>query len=484
MSYYVKMVPYRTNIRLTRKSDRTIVLSFFVLKGGNSMKKEMDMLHGPLASKILLFAIPLACTGILQQLFNAADVMVIGRFVGKHAMAAVGSNSAFIGLMVNLFVGISLGANVIIARYTGQGNKEKVHQAVHMAILVALIGGIIMTVVGETVTNPLLVLLGVPDEVFALARLYLRVYLLGMPVILLYNFESAIFRSQGNTKTPLICLTISGCVNVVFNLFFVLVCGRSVDGVALGTVLSNAISSVLLFILLVKSPSEVRIRKADMHLHKDVLKEMFRIGLPAGLQGCVFSISNIMVQSAINSLGADIMASSSAAFNIEIMAYYLANSFGQACTTFIGQNHGAGNLERCKSVTHWSLFLATISTAIVSVLVVIFAPDLIRIFNSDPTVIENGAIRLYWIVGFECINMLIELFSGCMRGYGYSLVPALVALIGICGVRIIWIYTIFAAHHTFGTLMVVYPFSWVVTSIVLIGVYFVFMKKVLIKEFA
>lgn len=448
------------------------------------MKKEMDMLHGPLASKILLFAIPLACTGILQQLFNAADVMVIGRFVGKHAMAAVGSNSAFIGLMVNLFVGISLGANVIIARYTGQGNKEKVHQAVHMAILVALIGGIIMTVVGETVTNPLLVLLGVPDEVFVLARLYLRVYLLGMPVILLYNFESAIFRSQGNTKTPLICLTISGCVNVVFNLFFVLVCGRSVDGVALGTVLSNAISSVLLFILLVKSPSEVRIRKADMHLHKDVLKEMFRIGLPAGLQGCVFSISNIMVQSAINSLGADIMASSSAAFNIEIMAYYLANSFGQACTTFIGQNHGAGNLERCKSVTHWSLFLATISTAIVSVLVVIFAPDLIRIFNSDPTVIENGAIRLYWIVGFECINMLIELFSGCMRGYGYSLVPALVALIGICGVRIIWIYTIFAAHHTFGTLMVVYPFSWVVTSIVLIGVYFVFTKKVLIKEFA
>lgn len=448
------------------------------------MKKEMDMLHGPLASKILLFAIPLACTGILQQLFNAADVMVIGRFVGKHAMAAVGSNSAFIGLMVNLFVGISLGANVIIARYTGQGNKEKVHQAVHMAILVALIGGIIMTVVGETVTNPLLVLLGVPDEVFALASLYLRVYLLGMPVILLYNFESAIFRSQGNTKTPLICLTISGCVNVVFNLFFVLVCGRSVDGVALGTVLSNAISSVLLFILLVKSPSEVRIRKADMHLYKDVLKEMFRIGLPAGLQGCVFSISNIMVQSAINSLGADIMAGSSAAFNIEIMAYYLANSFGQACTTFIGQNHGAGNLERCKSVTHWSLFLATISTAIVSVLVVIFAPDLIRIFNSDPTVIENGAIRLYWIVGFECINMLIELFSGCMRGYGYSLVPALVALIGICGVRIIWIYTIFAAHHTFGTLMVVYPFSWVVTSIVLIGVYFVFKKKVLIKEFA
>lgn len=448
------------------------------------MKKEMDMLHGPLASKILLFAIPLACTGILQQLFNAADVMVIGRFVGKHAMAAVGSNSAFIGLMVNLFVGISLGANVIIARYTGQGNKEKVHQAVHVAILVALIGGIIMTVVGETVTNPLLVFLGVPDEVFALARLYLRVYLLGMPVILLYNFESAIFRSQGNTKTPLICLTISGCVNVVFNLFFVLVCGRSVDGVALGTVLSNAISSVLLFILLVKSPSEVRIRKADMHLHKDVLKEMFRIGLPAGLQGCVFSISNIMVQSAINSLGADIMAGSSAAFNIEIMAYYLANSFGQACTTFIGQNHGAGNLERCKSVTHWSLFLATISTAIVSVLVVIFAPDLIRIFNSDPTVIENGAIRLYWIVGFECINMLIELFSGCMRGYGYSLVPALVALIGICGVRIIWIYTIFAAHHTFGTLMVVYPFSWVVTSIVLIGVYFVFKKKVLIKEFA
>ncbi len=443
------------------------------------MKKEMDMLHGPLAGNILKFAIPLACTGMLQQLFNAADVMVIGRFVGKHAMAAVGSNSAFIGLMLNLFVGISLGANVVIARYTGQKEVEKVHQTVHTAILVALIGGVIMTILGESLANPLLVLLGVPDEVFSLARLYLRVYLLGMPVIFLYNFESAIFRSQGNTRTPLICLTISGCVNVVLNLFFVLVLKRSVDGVAYATVLSNVLSSCMLFYLLLHSKSEVRIRTNEFKIHIHVLKEMFRIGLPAGLQGCVFSISNIMVQSGINSLGADVMAGSSAAFNIEIMAYYLVNSFGQAATTFIGQNHGAGHLDRCKQVTRWTIFLASIFTGIVSILVVWTAPELIHIFNSDPKVIEAGCTRLYWIVGLELINMMIELLSGTMRGYGYSFVPALIAVGGICGIRVIWIYTIFKASHTFSTLMKVYPCSWIVTTLVLIGAYFAYRKKMI-----
>ena len=443
------------------------------------MKNEMDMLNGPLAGKILKFAIPLACTGMLQQLFNAADVMVIGRFVGKHAMAAVGSNSSFIGLMLNLFVGISLGANVVIARYTGQKEVEKVHQTVHTAILVALIGGVCMTVIGELCANPLLVLLGVPDEVFSLARLYLRVYLLGMPVIFLYNFESAIFRSQGNTRTPLICLTISGCINVVFNLFFVLVLKMSVEGVGYATVLANVVSSGMLFYLLAHSESEVRIRKNEFRINTHVLKAMFRIGLPAGLQGCVFSVSNIMVQSGINSLGADVMAGSSAAFNIEIMAYYLVNSFGQASTTFIGQNHGAGKLDRCKSVTRWSIFLATIFTAIVSVVVVFTAPQLIRIFNTDPKVVEAGCTRLYWIVGLELINMMIELISGCMRGYGYSLVPAVIAVAGICGVRIIWIYTIFRQSHTFSTLMMVYPFSWVITDIALITAYFLFRKKMI-----
>lgn len=445
--------------------------------------KQMDMLNGPLASKMLLFALPLACTGILQQLFNAADVMVIGQFVGKHAMAAVGSNSAFIGLMVNLFVGVSLGANVVIARYTGQNNIQKIHEAVHTSILVALIGGVFMTCIGEVIANPLLVLLGVPDSVFDLARLYLRVYLLGMPVILLYNFESAIFRSQGNTRTPLICLTISGCINVVLNLFFVLVIGMSVDGVATATVISNVISSFLLFYLLLHSNSAVRVTIRDLKIHKDVLKEMFRIGLPAGVQGCVFSISNIVVQSAINSLGADVMAGSSAAFNIEIMAYYLVNSFGQACTTFIGQNHGARKMNRCILVTRWALILGLSFTMVTSIIVCLFAPNLISLFNADPVVIENGSIRLYWIVGFEIINALIEIMSGCMRGYGYSFVPAMIVLFGICGVRVTWIYTYFQQSHTFSTLMMTYPLSWVVTIIFIFIAYAIFKHKVLKKDF-
>lgn len=444
-------------------------------------KREMDMLHGPLAGKILLFALPLACTGILQQLFNAADVMVIGQFVGKNAMAAVGSNSAIIGLMVNLFVGISLGANVVIARYIGQQNIKKIHEAVHTAILVALIGGVIMTILGELITNPLLRLLGVPDSVFSLACLYLRVYLLGMPVILLYNFEAAIFRSQGNTKTPLICLTISGCINVVLNLFFVLVIGMNVEGVAIATVTSNLVSSVLLFYLLMHSESEVRIRLKELKIEKRTLKEMLRIGVPAGIQGCVFSLSNIVLQSGINSLGADIMAASSAAFNIEIIVYYLLNSFGQAATTFIGQNHGAGLMDRCRLVIRWTWLLAFLFISITSIVVCLLAPQLISLFNNDPKVIQNGSIRVYWVVGFEILNMTIDVFSGCMRGYGYSFIPAIVTLLGICGVRITWTYTIFQSFHSFSVLMMAYPVSWIITTIIMLAAYIYFKKKILVR---
>ena len=441
------------------------------------------MLNGPLGGKILMFALPLAVTGMLQQLFNAADVAVIGRFVGKDAMAAVGSNSAIIGLLVNLFVGISLGTNVVISRYTGQHNKSGIRRAVHTSILVALISGVVLTVIGELMAGPILRLMGVPDQILPLSTLYLRVYFTGMPVILLYNFESAIFRSQGDTRTPLICLFISGIINVALNILFVVVFNRSVDGVAAATVISNVVSSGLLFIILLKSKTDIRVRFEAFGIDVNILKNILRIGVPAGIQGCVFSISNIIVQSAVNSLGATVMAASAAAFNLEIMVYFVVNSFGQAATTFTGQNYGAGKLDRCRKSLRLALLQDLIVTGVISIVMVSFAHVFLGFFNKDPDVIYYGTIRMRFIITAECLNVLIEIFSGAMRGYGASMVPAIVAFAGICGVRITWVLTIFRRWHTIAALMAAYPASWFVTSMILIAAYFIYLRKYIIPVF-
>ena len=435
------------------------------------------MLHGSLWDKVLLFAIPLACTGILQQLFNAADVAVIGRFAGKTAMAAVGSNSPIIGLSVNLFIGISLGANVVIATFTGQKRWRDIHRAVHTAVVVSVVCGLIVTLVGALAAAPLLRLLAVPDEVMDMALLYLRVYLAGMPVILLYNFESAIFRSQGDTRTPLICLTVSGFLNVGLNLFFVVRCGMTVEGVALATVISNAVSGLLLFLVLLRSKSEIRVRIPELRIDPKLLGAMLRIGMPAGLQGAVFSLSNILVQSAINSLGQDVMAGSAAAFNVEILAFFLINSFGQATTTFVGQNHGARQQDRCRRVTRITLGMGIGAAVLFAVCTLPFSHPLLSLFNTDPAIIATGALRLRFIILPESVNVVMEVMSGNMRGYGRSLVPALITLAGVCGVRITWVLTVFPAHPTFPTLLACYPISWVVTAGALVVAYFVLQRN-------
>ena len=440
-------------------------------------RTELDMLHGSLWDKVLLFAIPLACTGILQQLFNAADVAVIGRFAGKTAMAAVGSNSPIIGLAVNLFIGISLGANVVIATFTGQRRWEDIHRAVHTALLVSVLCGLLVTLVGELAAAPLLRLLAVPDEVMDMALLYLRVYLAGMPVILLYNFESAIFRSQGDTRTPLICLTISGVLNVGLNLFFVIWCGMTVEGVALATVISNAVSGLLLFLVLLHSKSEIRVRFSEFRIDPRLLGSMLRIGMPAGLQGAVFSLSNILVQSAINSLGKDVMAGSAAAFNVEILAFFLINSFGQATTTFVGQNHGARQQERCRRVTRITLGMGIGAAILFALCILPFSHPILSLFNTDSAIIAIGALRLRFIILPESVNVVMEVMSGNMRGYGRSLVPALITLAGVCGVRITWVLTVFPAHPTFPTLLACYPISWVLTAGSLVIAYFVLQWK-------
>lgn len=439
--------------------------------------KKIDMTHGSLWDKILMIALPLAASGILQQLFNAADVAVVGQFVGKEAMAAVGANAPVVNILITMFTGISLGANVVISRYTGRKDKENAENAAHTAILVAVISGFFILVLGQCIARITLEMMSVPDDCLDMAVLYLRVYLCGMPVIFLYNFEAAIFQSQGDTKTPLRCLIISGIVNVILNLFFVIVIGMTVNGVALATVISNGISSMLLFAFLLKGKTPLTIEKQRFRIHADLLKEMLQIGLPAGLQGMVFSISNILIQSAVNSLGTDVVAGSSAAGNLEIIGYFVVNSFSQACTTIIGQNFGANQPERCHKTLMISLVESWIVGGTVSFLIIIFGKQLLRLFNSDPNVIAFGYQRLFWILSFEVINGTIDIISGAMRGYGESLTPALIALVCICGVRIVYIFTYFAFHRSFTTLMLAYPISWIITVIVISAAYLIMRKN-------
>lgn len=310
-------------------------------------KRQLDMLHGSIWNKLPLFALPVAATAILEQLFNASDIAVVGNFTGTGktiAVAAVGANSSIIALIVNLFVGIALGANVIIANAIGRDDREAVQKAVHTSIVVAILCGILVAAFGELIAAPLLSTLHVPEDVLPSALLYLRIYLLGMPVILPYNFEAAIFRSAGNTRTPLIALFASGVLNVALNLFFVAVLRMTVNGVAIATVLSNAVSSVLLFRRLRATQQHIHVEWRSLRIDWETLGRIMRIGLPAGIQSAVFAVSNIVIQSAINRLGMVVMAAASAAFNIEVFTYDLLNSFSQACTTFVGQNYGEGSL--------------------------------------------------------------------------------------------------------------------------------------------
>ncbi len=434
------------------------------------MEKQMDMTSGSLGDKIIKYAIPLAVTGILQQLFNAADLAVVGQFSGKGAMAAVGSNAPVIGLLVNLFVGISLGSNVIIAKSIGQGDEEKISKAVHTSVVVALLGGVFLAVLGEFVAPEVVNMLEVPGDVYPLAVKYLRIYLAGMPVILLYNFEAAIFRSCGNTQTPLAALVISGILNVALNLFFVLRLGMDVDGVATATVLSNLVSSVILFAALMKTKLAVKIIPRRLRVHWDVFGQILRVGIPAGVQGMIFSFANLIVQSAVNSLGTTVMAASSAAFNLEIFAYYFMNSFGQACTTFVGQNFGAGKGDRCRRVLKLTLIQSLVSTSLACGVILLFSRPLLSIFNPDPDVIAIGRLRMEYIFFAYLFGLVQEAFSGYLRGFGVSFIPAACSVIGVCGVRLTWIFTVFKQSPSFVTVVQVYPISLGITALVLLAV--------------
>lgn len=437
---------------------------------GQTKKRSMDMLHGSIWNKLILYALPVAATGILEQLFNASDVAIVGNFTGEMrtvAVAAVGANSPIVGLLLNLFIGIALGANVVIAHAVGQGDEKTIHHAVHTAVIMAVAGGALVAVIGELGVGSLLRMLNVPEDVFPQALLYIRIYLLGLPVILLYNFEAAIFRSVGETRMPLEALAISGVLNVCLNLFFVVVLHMTVNGVAIATVLSNAVSSLILLVKLLRTDQAIRIRLDELRFHKDVFVKILRIGLPAGIQSAVFAVANIVIQSAINSLGTVVIAASSAAFNLEIFAYDVLNAFSQACTTFTGQNFGAGQIKRCRKVLLLCLLEDTIATVATIFIVLFFGKNLLAIFNSDPAVIEIGYTRLLLIFSAYTFTMLYENFSDYLRGFGISVVPAVLTIIGVCGVRLLWIFTAFPRSQTFRTIMMAYPISLSTTALLM-----------------
>ena len=434
------------------------------------------MLEGSLWDKIVVFALPIALTGILEQMFNAADVAVLGRFVGTEAMAAVGNNVPIVGLIVSLFLGLSLGANVTIAQYIGAHRLKEASRAVHTSLALSILAGIGVTLLGELFAAPLLSLLDVPDAVMPLAELYLRVFLLGMPFMSVYNFASAILRSHGDTGTPLIALLAASALNVVLDLGFVLVLGLSADGVAWGTVLSYLVAASLLIRALRREEGVLRLDFRLLRVRRHHAKRIFVIGMPAAVQGMVFCFANLVIQAALNSLGAEVMAASAAAFTIEINMYCVIAAFQQACTTFVSQNYGAGNLPRCREVTRWSLRLNIVAMLVLGAIILLFMRPLLRIFNGDPAVVEFGVVRIIYVVVPEIFSVFIDIFSGSMRGYGYSLMPALVTLVCICGVRLSWVWLVFPHHPTFETLMIIYPISWMVTSLFLYLLYRFYLK--------
>lgn len=439
--------------------------------------RDIDMLRGSLWDKIILFALPLALTGVMQQLLNAADVVTLGKFVGKNAMAAVGNNISMVGLIVSLLMGLSLGANVVIAQSIGAKKFDRAQAAVSTAFSLSIAAGIFFCIVGEFLVAPIFYLLEVPELVVDMAESYLRIFLLGLPAMSLYNFEAAIFRSKGDTRTPLIALAAASGVNIVLNLLFVLQFDLGISGVAVATVIANIVSAIILLRALLNSEGVIKLNLNALIVDREELFEIVRIGLPAGVQGMVFSLSNLLIQAAINSLGADAMAASAAAFTIEINVFCIVNGFGQAATTFVGQNYGAGNFQRCKRVTWVSMGLSAIFMQTLCFVILFFAEEVLSLFNSDPEVIRLGVIRLWYIVAPELVNVLMEGLSGSLRGYGISLTPAVITLICVCGVRVTWVFTAFAKIPTYATLMAVYPISWFITTLVLVAAYNYHMKR-------
>lgn len=424
----------------------------------------MNMCEGPLAGKMLIFTIPLMFSGILQLLFNAADTIVVGRYAGSQALAAVGSTTSLINLLVNMFMGLSVGANILISRYYGAKREEDIRETVHTSITVAALGGVLLAVLGNTFAKPLLVLMGSPADVVDLAAIYVKIYFMGMPVIMVYNYGAAILRAIGDTKRPLYYLTIAGVVNVILNLFFVVKLEMSVAGVALATVISQCVSVVLLLRCMCQMEGSCRLELKKLGIHKEKAVLLLRHGLPAGLQGSVFSFSNVLIQSSINSFGSIAMAGSSAAANIEGFIYTAMNSFQQTALCFTSQNLGGGKHDRITKVLRNSILMVSFVGIVMGCGCYLFGEELLSVYSSDPEVISYGLIRFRWIGIPYFLCGIMDALVGMLRGLGYAIVPMAVSIIGACGFRIVWIATVFARFHSLDVLFSSYGISWILTG--------------------
>lgn len=438
---------------------------------------QIDMVNGPLAGKILLFAIPLMLSSVLQLMFNAADVVVVGQFAGKEALAAVGSNGSLINLFVNLFIGLSVGTNVVIARDLGAGKTEHVHRSVHTSITLALIGGLILMVAGFALSRQMLELMSSPPDVIDLSTLYLRIYFLGMPGNLLYNFGAAILRAQGDTRRPLYYLSFAGVLNVVLNLVFVIPLKMSVAGVALATIISQYVSAALVLRALMREEGVMHLDLKALSLDWHTVKRILRVGLPAGLQSTLFSISNVVIQSSINSFGSTIVAGSSAAANIEGFIYPCTNAFHQAALTFISQNYGAGKCKRVDRIAILTLSYGAVVSFALGNLIYFFGAPLASLYApGEPEVIAQAVVRLGYIAVFHFLCAFMDIMVGVLRGLGHSVVPMIVSLIGSCAFRLLWIATIFQTYTTPACLYISYPISWALTAIAHIAFFFAIRK--------
>lgn len=442
-------------------------------------KYEIDMCNGPILKKMLLFALPLMLSSILQLLFNAADIVVVGRFAGDDSLAAVGSTSSLINLLTNLFIGLSVGANVLVARYFGAKKEDELKDTVHTAMTLSLIGGAALTVIGVVGAPIILEWMQSPPEVFSLAVVYLRVYFAGITATMIYNFGSSILRAIGDTKRPLYYLSIAGVVNVVLNLIFVIVFHWGVFGVGLATVISQVISAALVVRCLLREQSGIRLNLKCLGIHRGKLWQIMQIGLPAGFQGMLFSLSNVVIQSSVNTFGATVVAGNSAASNIEGFVYVGMNAFYQAAISFMGQNVGAGKYSRVNKILYAAQTCVIVIGFGLSMLVRLFAEPLLGFYTDSPAVVEAGIVRLGIICTTYFLCGMMDVMVGVLRGLGYSIAPMIVSLLGACAFRLLWIATVFQIDrfHTIEMVYTSYPISWTLTFLAHVITFVIVRKK-------
>ena len=445
--------------------------------------RTMDMTQGRLLTQVLVFALPIMLSGILQLLFNAADTIVVGRFAGNEALAAVGSVGSLNNMIISLFIGLSVGANVLVARYTGSRNDRAVSDTVHTSVLLSLAGGVLLMIIGVALARPLLELMGSPEDVIDLAVLYVRIIFLGMPVQMLYNFCAAILRAVGDTQRPMYYLTVAGVVNVVLNLVFVIGLHLSVAGVALATIISQAISALLVTRALLNMEGPTRLFLNRLRIHPGKLREIIRIGLPAGIQSSVFSLSNVVIQSSVNSFGSVVIAGNAASSNVGNFVYQAMNTFQQAITCFAGQNIGARKPRRIVSAMKVCMFWAVSFGLVLGMLSCVFGTQLLSLFSADPAVIAAGMERQIIVCAPYFLCGMMDVMTGALRGIGYSLLPMIVSILGACAFRLFWVFTVFAAYPTLPCLMLSYPVSWLLTFSVLLVIFLVLWNRSFVPQF-